>query len=148
VKDALRRREFGPDVTEIRAARAFVRQTLSGRAGRFPVEEAVVVVSELATNAVVHARTPFSVEVAIEDGRVVVQVEDGNPRVPVFVEVPARALSGHGLQIVRGLTASWGVSPVPGGGKVVWAELSNRAPPVARGSAEAPIVGGATGLEV
>jgi hypothetical protein len=81
-----------------------------------------LVTSELATNAVQHARTGFSVVVRVLEHAVVVEVTDGSSELPVW----ARALSchggGRGLRLVDALSTRWGADRLPMG-KTVWAVL-------------------------
>lgn len=108
-----------PSASSPAGARAFARQVLAGWERPGP-EEAVLVVSELATNAVVHAGSPFSVALArLPDGvRVSVRdlsasFEGGEPEVDGL----------HGLGIVSRLSRRWGVGH-RGAGKTVWSELA------------------------
>lgn len=84
-----------------------------------------LVVSELATNAVLHARTPFEVRVKVGDGHVRVEVHDGTGRRPVRRYFSDQATSGRGLRLIETLCRAWGVEPdADGAGKTVWAEVS------------------------
>lgn len=79
---------------------------------------AVLVASELATNATIHAATPY--RVAIETNDVIrIEVSDESPDPPALGASPHR----WGLQIVDKLSAVWGASPFNGYWKVVWAEI-------------------------
>jgi anti-sigma regulatory factor (Ser/Thr protein kinase) len=111
---------FPPQRASVSAARHFVTEMLVAAGVTGVIDEARLLVSELATNAVVHAATDFSVSVHISSGRVYVEVRDGDP-VDLTEPVEARppALGGHGLQIVGRLAGSWG-SRVEDHGKVVW----------------------------
>ena len=85
-------------------------------------DDAAIVVSELATNAVLHARSDFTVEVSLKDGNVRLSVIDASAQPPV-VQVPSSStISGRGLVLVAALGARWGTSPV-GDGKEVWVEF-------------------------
>ena len=96
-------------------ARQFVRTTLMGWQSPVDLDDAVLVVSELVTNVLLHAHgAPFIRLLSTVDG-VRVEVCDDSPQPPL----PARGL---GLALVEGLATSWGSSPRPGG-KVVWCEL-------------------------
>jgi len=88
------------------------------------VGDAALVVSELATNAVVHARTPFEVTLSRYDGTVEIAVTDGLWTAPPFVQTHLFELGGRGLTLVEGYSRSWGVRPTSDGGKSVWAALS------------------------
>ena len=80
---------------------------------------AVLVASELATNATIHAATPY--RVAIETNDVIrIEVSDESPKPPALTPAPHR---GWGLKIVDRLSAAWGASLFNGYWKVVWAEI-------------------------
>jgi anti-sigma regulatory factor (Ser/Thr protein kinase) len=104
--------------------RAFVHQHLVEHGLPGLVEDIQLVASELATNSVVHARTPFTVTLSCGDGRVLVNVRDGSPH-PVVVAVDASLLDvgGRGLTIVSRLSQQWGVTQGPEGSKSVWASF-------------------------
>ena len=88
-----------------------------------------LVVSELATNAVLHAQSGFELTVNYDDTVLQIEVADGDPKLPsVGVNVP-EAPSGRGLRIVEQLSKRWGVrycASGPGRGKTVWADLECR----------------------
>jgi anti-sigma regulatory factor (Ser/Thr protein kinase) len=123
----LRRTEaaFTPDLSSPRAARRFVAEALEGT--NLPVDLIVLLVSELATNAVLHARTDYVVRLAVDADheRARVEVEDANERPPSIAHTPPEATSGRGLQLVQKLAESWGVEGRTAG-KLVWFELSSR----------------------
>lgn len=114
------RRRFRCDPREIAAARRFAREVLAGCAPEV-VEAAELMVSELATNCVRHARTGF--ELAIEASAAIrVEVRDGGPGRPTVLHPEPQEPSGRGLQIVQAMSEEWGV--VPGAsGKTVWFTL-------------------------
>lgn len=112
--------EFTPDLRSPRAARRFVDDAIPDTA---PTDLAALLVSELATNAVLHARTDFVVRVITSNGKVRVEVEDANERPPSVAHTPPEATSGRGLQLVQTLADAWGVEGRPDG-KLVWFELA------------------------
>ena len=95
------------------AARTFVRAALDswGMKGA-PGDDAVLLVSELVTNAVVHAGTAVELECRDEAGTLVAEVSDGHPTRAVATRgrPGADAGHGHGLQLVAGIAAEWGIS--------------------------------------
>ena len=104
-------------------ARRFVRSTLQAWELEDAADAAVLVVSELATNVVLHARSAFSVRLeALADGSVRLEVADASPRHPDARARSLGAATGRGLVIVAELASSWGVRP-DGDGKAVWAVL-------------------------
>jgi len=97
-----------------------------------------LVVSELITNALLHARSysrsdpKASVRLELEydagGGTLVCRVGDGSPLPPTPEQAGDTAESGRGLLLVEALSSAWDWSPAPGGGKVVWARFDLRRP--------------------
>jgi hypothetical protein len=116
-------RDFEPERDAPRAARRFVEDALRawGYADR-QVDDARLLLSELVTNAVIHARSPFSVSVHSDDRRLRLAVHDHSSAEPRPCFPAPDAGSGRGLQIVAALSKDWGVAATPIG-KTVWAEL-------------------------
>ncbi|WP_299534617.1 ATP-binding protein [uncultured Streptomyces sp.] len=90
----------------------------------------LLIVSELATNAVKHAALlspELSVEVAIGPDWVKVSVEDNHPYRPTALETDYAQTGGRGLLLVKEITAEAGgtcdVEHTAGGGKIIWAAL-------------------------
>ena len=83
---------------------------------------AAQVVSELATNVMLHARSAFTLTVSVDAGCVRVEVEDGSPARLQARQYAATATTGRGLHIVESLSLEWGSTPRDGG-KTVWALL-------------------------
>jgi hypothetical protein len=81
----------------------------------------VPIASELATNAVLHAGTPYFVELYLSDV-VRIEVTDSAAAAPFMRVVSRDATSGRGLFIVAQLSARWGVDWLDES-KVVWAEV-------------------------
>lgn len=95
-------------------------------------EDVRTVVTELATNAVLHARTDFTVSITIDRSQLRVSVTDGSPaQARLRRHGDPDATTGRGLHMVAGLSTAWGVSP-DGAGKTTWCDLS-LAPDAARG---------------
>ena len=85
-------------------------------------ECAALLTSELVTNAVLHAATPFTVTLHLMTDRIRVDVADANPMVPAIKDYAADAATGRGLTLFNTLASDWGVQVV-NGGKIVWFEL-------------------------
>jgi anti-sigma regulatory factor (Ser/Thr protein kinase) len=83
---------------------------------------AALLTSELVTNAVLHAATPFTVTLHLMVDRIRVDVADGSPVVPAIKDYATDAATGRGLTLFNTLASDWGVQPVMGG-KIVWFEL-------------------------
>lgn len=85
------------------------------------VDDVELVVSELATNATVHARTPFTVTLQASVESVLLDVRDGSQSAPVLFTGPLLETGSRGMTIVDLLSSGWGVTVHPGNGKSVWA---------------------------
>jgi hypothetical protein len=125
VDDATARFHVDPDAPF--AARRFVAGLLACRpfVNRVSGDDVQLVVSELATNAVIHAGTPFSVSVSSDGSVMRIAVSDWSAIRPVLRDGSPAALSGRGLRLVAAVSSAWGVDPSPDG-KTVWAELPLR----------------------
>jgi anti-sigma regulatory factor (Ser/Thr protein kinase) len=87
------------------------------------IDDCLLVVSELATNAVTAGRTVVSMTVDIHREHVRVAAYDDGPGLPRPVTAGARDRQGRGLAIVNSLSRTWGVQRQPPG-KQVWAEMA------------------------
>jgi anti-sigma regulatory factor (Ser/Thr protein kinase) len=123
VHDATARFRAGPDAPF--AARRFLAGLLGRRpyGGRVNPQDALLVVSELATNAVIHAGTPFSVGVRYDGSAFRISVQDWSSTQPIVRDSDPRALSGRGLRLIAMVSRAWGIDYGPDG-KTVWAELA------------------------
>jgi anti-sigma regulatory factor (Ser/Thr protein kinase) len=117
-------RRFPHTTASVTEARHFVLDALSD-VPRESREVIAVMVSELATNALRHAATPFSVRVEQTARAVRVDVTDGGDGAPAVRTPGPGEPTGRGLRIVEGLSDAWGVEPLRGGtGKTVWFTVS------------------------
>jgi anti-sigma regulatory factor (Ser/Thr protein kinase) len=106
-------------------ARAFVVHHLVEHRLLTLVDPVRLVASELATNALVHAQTSFTLTLSQRDHVVTLSVKDEQPtRVPSLAAPEVLAEHGHGLRIVDLMSGSWGVSTDPHGAKLVWASFA------------------------
>ena len=111
-----------PITASIPRARRFVDQALPETCW---ADEVTLLVSELASNAVRHAGTPFTVGLGCDGSVVRVEVSDGSSALPEPSVPPLEAVTGRGLMIVDALATRWGVEPTPTG-KTVWFEVACR----------------------
>ncbi|MFE0700871.1 ATP-binding protein [Streptomyces sp. NPDC058872] len=87
---------------------------------RSVADDILLVVSELVTNAVVHAEGPYALTLSLEDGRVGVVVSDASSALPrAGSGRKGTEQGGRGLKIVRALGAEVFVSPSDHGKQVV-----------------------------
>ena len=115
-------RTFAGRLEDTRAARCFALGMLEPWREEQLAADAALVVTELATNAVLHARSAFSVSLVLSGGAIRISVGDTVPLGPTGVDKQLAAASGHGLGVVAAMATRWGVQTVPSG-KAVWAEL-------------------------
>ncbi|MFN2626037.1 MAG: SpoIIE family protein phosphatase [Mycobacteriales bacterium] len=118
------RLELPPRTQSVAAARAFVGERLASLADAGARETSVLLVSELVTNAVRHARTAVGIDVALDAGVVRVGVRDESAEPPTLRPgLGAADESGRGIHLVEALADRWGWEHVPRG-KRVWFELA------------------------
>jgi anti-anti-sigma factor len=131
---------LAPSATAPATARRFIRDTCrqwrldamedptDGLAGPWVeelVDRAVLVASELVTNAVVHSQGPVRLRLELYQQRLHLAVYDQSPRLLALVTDPGDldAEGGRGLLIVDQLASTGGVHQAPGGGKAIWCVL-------------------------
>jgi len=115
-------RRFPSSVQTARLARAFVRRSLEEWRHDELADAAMLVATELVTNAVLHARSDVSVGIGRIEGGVRLVVGDTSELAPSCRDADALAVNGRGLRMVEELAADWGHEVVDGG-KLVWVEL-------------------------
>jgi two-component sensor histidine kinase len=115
-----RSRQFPPDPAAVVDARAFVLEQLHIDPARCSL--LATALAEVATNAVVHAQTPFTVTVDRRGELVHVEVADGSPELPVPKAASLQASTGLGLRIVDEISTRWGAEATPDG-KTVWFDV-------------------------
>lgn len=121
------RGEFAATPDAVRSARSFVLNSADSVGADTNTLE--LLVSEVVTNAVLHARSKISVLIERVGGVLRVSVHDSSSRLPVRKPLDPMVESGRGLNIVDALATRWGVdvdgrSP----GKTVWFEVPLRIP--------------------
>jgi anti-sigma regulatory factor (Ser/Thr protein kinase) len=106
------------------AARAFVRELLAAWDCDDEHEVAVLLTSELVSNAVLHAATRVALEVRADPdgGMLRIAVRDQNGQLPVRREPSLDANGGRGIFLVDALARRWGAD-ADEDGKVVWFEV-------------------------
>ncbi|MEA2663739.1 MAG: serine/threonine-protein kinase RsbW [Candidatus Eremiobacteraeota bacterium] len=110
------RDERGPALS-----RAAVRDSFGGRISARELEDLLVIVSELVTNAVRYGSGEICVRARLEDGVVHGEVVDEGSGFERTVErCGIEALGGNGLPIVAALARRWGIHE---GSSHVWFEL-------------------------
>jgi len=125
-------RSFPGELDSVRAARHYVAALLEPSADQALADDAAIIVTEFASNAVVHGKSAFTVVISLwpaswqpapgQGARIRIAVRDNAQVRWAAGPVPFPVMPGHGLSVVAQLASRWGVEPVPAG-KVTWAEL-------------------------
>jgi CheY-like chemotaxis protein/anti-sigma regulatory factor (Ser/Thr protein kinase) len=115
--------DLPPDMRSASSARRFVEATLHEWGCTEPLADALLVASELVTNAVLHAETACRLTLRLAEGVLRIEVGDHGPGSPELRSQPLSEPGGQGLRIVSALSSAWGIDPDPPG-KSVWAELT------------------------
>lgn len=119
---------FDPVGRSVATARSFVRDTLQGWGFTDVIDDAVVLTSELVTNAVVHAGTAAEVLCLRSEDAVRIEVADRYPEREIPLQQSAVNMGspdregGRGLQLCAALAGNWGVEYSPTH-KRVWFQL-------------------------
>jgi anti-sigma regulatory factor (Ser/Thr protein kinase) len=108
----------------VRGARAFVQQSLEDWGADDLVWAATTLVSELATNAVLHARSDFTVDIELAGPQLTVRVADNSSSIPVRRHYDDNAATGRGLVLLESIASEWGTVGIPGG-KVIWCTVAS-----------------------
>ena len=120
VPDASRR--FAGAIDDPRRARRFVEAALSDWARDDIVDSCLLVVGELTTNAIRHARSDFTVSLTRAEDAIEITVGDSSDRQPQVRDPDVAEIGGRGLRIVDAIATRWGHHVVDGG-KLVWAHV-------------------------
>jgi len=123
---------LAPVPSAAQEARRLVQRTLQAWELTPVVHPGLLVVSELVTNAVLHAHTVLELAVSYTDDRLRVAVGDrgGGVARPDVSDLQDMALTGRGLLLVHAFARGWGVLPRrPNSGKTVWAVIDAPRPP-------------------
>ncbi len=121
---------FAAEPESARAARTVVTQRIEDWGLHHLLADALLCVTELVANAIVHSRAPFVVLVRrVGEGLRIDVVDDRPGQLPVVVprdgtasDITLQASTGRGLQIVASLAARWGYTSTDTA-KAVWVEL-------------------------
>lgn len=115
--------DLPPEPASATRARVVAREQLGALCTADALDTVSLLVTELVTNGILHARTPLRLLIEANPGRVRVCVEDSSRLVPEVHRYGNDAVTGRGLAMVEQLASSWGVDATPAG-KVVWCEIA------------------------
>jgi len=119
-----------PQPSSVSTARRMVRELLTVAGLDDLLDDGALLVSELATNSVIHAGSQVRVRGQVVGGVLRVEVTDASSHHPALRNYAETAGSGRGMALLVALADQWGVIPVPEG-KTVWFELGGDATSVA-----------------
>jgi DNA-binding NarL/FixJ family response regulator len=119
--------ELPRELTSVRLARRFVAARLSEWGLESIRDDALLVTSELAANAITHADSACRLRVSLTPTTLRIDVIDTGSGTPEPQPPSATEEHGRGLHLVAAVTTAWGLEMVPDDGKVVWAELARPA---------------------
>jgi DNA-binding NarL/FixJ family response regulator len=115
----------GPDTSAPRVARRFVNDVLTGSGYGEVLDVVELLVTEVVTNAVVHARSEADVVVRLLPHAVRVEVHDGDDSFPVRRAAGHDQPGGRGLDLIEQMSRSWGIDMLDVG-KRIWFEVATR----------------------
>jgi hypothetical protein len=116
---------FLPVPTAVPALRRFLRDTLTAWDEHTDlIDDALLIGTELATNAVLHARSPFRASIRRSDAAITIALHDISAAQPLRPKISPATRHGRGITLVANLSHKWG-SDIRPDGKVVWSELAH-----------------------
>jgi anti-sigma regulatory factor (Ser/Thr protein kinase) len=115
-------------------ARRLLRDALPGEASEEAVDAAALALSEIVTNALVHAGTEMRLRVILAPSSVRVELADGSAHLPHPRDYSRAAGTGRGLHMVTEVVDQWGAHH-DDDGKVVWFEIADPPPAEPSGAA-------------
>ena len=110
--------ELPPTTESVPVARRFLRAELQQVGEDVDVDTAVLLGSELVTNAVLHARTPVTLMVEVRGVVVRVAVRDESPVAPRVHAFSSSAATGRGLRLIEAMAERWGTDAADGGARL------------------------------
>jgi len=110
------------------AAPAIARRLVADFLSSYPsgfVDDALVLTSELVTNAVRHGQQDIELRIRVDNDTVRVEVSDASTELPRLVPAQVSSETGRGLLILAAIATAWGSKRRADGiGKTVWFELT------------------------
>ena len=114
---------FPEDLASPREARRFLDEVLQRWQCQPAIDTLQLLISEVVTNAVIHAHSQPEVSVLMLGSSIRIEVSDESGDIPTPVDADDMAVSGRGLAMVAAEASAWGVVPRPSGGKTVWFDV-------------------------
>lgn len=120
VRTASASASFPPAPVSAGEARRFLHAFLGAHGADALADAAELALSEVVTNAVLHAHTDFDVGLLLEGDRLRVEVRDCNPQLPTQRGYAEQATTGRGMDMVAAYAVDCGVDADGPNGKTVW----------------------------
>jgi DNA-binding NarL/FixJ family response regulator len=114
-------------LTSVATARRFVKESVAQWQLEPLLDDALLIISELVTNAVTHAGSACRIRLSLTPARLRIDVFDNGAGTPEPLPFSQTEEHGRGLYMVDAVTTAWGLEDLPGDGKLVWAELARPA---------------------
>jgi anti-sigma regulatory factor (Ser/Thr protein kinase) len=119
------RRSFCSEPSSAAEIRGFVREECHDALSQQDLDAAVLLTSELVTNAMLHTDSEqVEVRIRLGPGSIRIGVRDDDAASPEPAAPAQEETSGRGLQIVETLSDTWGVHHSESGGKCIWFSMS------------------------
>ncbi|MEO5680783.1 MAG: ATP-binding protein [Acidimicrobiales bacterium] len=115
-----RRLRLLPRPESSRQARRFLREALVDAGEVAWRDDALLALTEVVTNAALHAHTDVEIRLAVRPGSLCAEVRDFNPTLPVERGYGPAATTGRGIGLIAALASQSGVHSLGAAGKVVW----------------------------
>jgi anti-sigma regulatory factor (Ser/Thr protein kinase) len=115
--------DLPPEPSSATRSRELARLQLAGSCTREVLDTVLLVVTELVTNAILHARTMMRLSIEVRPECVRLGVEDHAAALPQRVRLDPHSITGRGLALVEQLSSASGVDSLASG-KVVWSEIA------------------------
>jgi serine phosphatase RsbU (regulator of sigma subunit)/PAS domain-containing protein len=115
-------RRFRGEAISAPAARRFATDLLTAWRQRVTLDDAILLLDEMITNAIQHTVGDVVVDLTLGP-RLRIAVSDSSDRLPQKRSPTPDSENGRGLHIIERLAAAWGTESLPTGGKRVWFEL-------------------------
>jgi len=119
---------FEPVLASAAAARRLLREALEAADRLQYADAGTLALSELVSNAALHAHTPIEVLIEVRPDRLWVEVTDRSPSLPSQRRYDEQATTGRGMALVAAVTSECGVHSLGNAGKVVWFSVSDELP--------------------
>ena len=123
MSERVSRIDLAPLPLVVREARQHTRDRLKDVLDEERLQDALLIVSELVTNAVLHGFPPGELSLEVGAGQIRVAVGDSSEALPILQAHDDDAHRGRGIALVDALADEWGVDTTSPGHKRVWFEL-------------------------